>query len=118
MSKVIACDFDGTIAKTNYPDILELIPEAQIYLRKWRHAGHRIILWTCREGIYLDQAVEFCRNQGILFHAVNENLPEMIEQFQNDSRKIGADIYIDDKLPMPIPLQFRTVHQMLGGHSR
>ena len=54
-------------------------------------------MWTCRSGIQLTQAVFFCKSYGLEFDAVNENLPDIIEKYGNDSRKISADIYIDDK---------------------
>lgn len=108
--KIIAVDFDGTIAKTRYPHIESLIPEA-MYIRKWRRKGHKVILWTCRENKELQEAVDFCLQNGIQFDAVNENLPEMI----GNPRKLGADIFLDDKLPMPVQLQWRTVNQILGG---
>lgn len=59
--------------------------------------GHKIILWTSRAGADLENAVEWCRSQGIVFDAVNEPLPEQIKRWGNDTRKIYADYYIDDK---------------------
>lgn len=59
--------------------------------------GHKIILWTSRAGVDLENAVEWCRLQGIVFDAVNEPLPEQIKRWGNDTRKIYADYYIDDK---------------------
>lgn len=59
--------------------------------------GHKIILWTSRAGADLESAVEWCRLQGIVFDAVNEPLPEQIKRWGNDTRKIYADYYIDDK---------------------
>ena len=62
-----------------------------------RSRGGKIILWTCREGQSLKNAVEWCARHGLQFDAVNDNLPEMNEIFGANSRKVGADIYIDDK---------------------
>ena len=67
------------------------------YLQQEKAAGSRIILWTCRAGKPLHEAVSWCTALGLSFDAVNDNLPEMNELFQNNSRKVGADIYIDDK---------------------
>ena len=58
---------------------------------------HQIILWTSRAGADLENAVEWCRLQGLVFDAVNEPLPEQIKRWGNDTRKIYADYYIDDK---------------------
>jgi hypothetical protein len=54
-------------------------------------------LWTSRAGADLENAVEWCRLQGLVFDAVNEPLPEQIKRWGNDTRKIYADYYIDDK---------------------
>lgn len=61
-----------------------------------------LILWTCRAGEKLQEAIEWCREHGLLSDAVNDNLPEMIEKWGSNSRKITADIYIDDKAEIPI----------------
>ena len=67
------------------------------YLKVSRTNGDKVILWTCREGELLQQAVDWCKGMGLEFDAVNENLPFMIERYGSDPRKIGADVYIDDK---------------------
>lgn len=95
--KVIAVDFDNTIAKTRYPEIVEPIPETINFLRKAKENGVTIILWTCREGTVLDDAVEWCKRNNVPIDLVNENVPSRSEYWGNDSRKIGADLYIDDK---------------------
>jgi len=95
--KVIAVDFDGCLCTANWPDIGQ--PNRQLIrtLKTARSRGNKVILWTCREGEALDAAVKWCARQGLQFDAVNDNLPEMNQLFKNNSRKIGADIYIDDK---------------------
>lgn len=67
------------------------------HLTKRRKQGNKIILWTCRCGERLQDAVDWCKMYGLEFDAVNENLPEMIEKYGNDSRKIFYDVLIDDK---------------------
>jgi hypothetical protein len=95
--KILAVDFDGCLCTNAWPEIGE--PNTKlIYRLKFRRAhGDKLILWTCREGESLAKAVEWCKIQGLEFDAVNENLPEMIEMYGNDCRKIGADVYLDDK---------------------
>lgn len=95
--KILAVDFDGCLCTNAWPEIGE--PNTKlIYRLKFRRAhGDKLILWTCREGESLAEAVEWCRARGLEFDAVNENLPEMTEMYGNDSRKIGSDLYIDDK---------------------
>lgn len=67
------------------------------HLIKRRRQGNKIILWTCRVGERLQEAVEWCKQYGLEFDAVNENLPETIEYWDGESRKVFADVYIDDK---------------------
>ncbi|MDD2305478.1 MAG: hydrolase [Prolixibacteraceae bacterium] len=95
-SLIIAVDFDGTIVEHRYPSIGRIRPLAFETLSKFQANGHRLILWSHRAGKKLDEAVEFCLSNGIEFYAVNKNYPEEVWDV-NDSRKILADIYIDDR---------------------
>ena len=101
MGKIIAVDFDGTLFDTEWPSIIKK-PNTELIdwlkNRQSREDPDRIILWTCRCGKDLEVAVNACAEQGLIFDAVNENLPNMIEKFGGDTRKIFADIYIDDKV--------------------
>ncbi|HKM94262.1 MAG TPA: hypothetical protein VJY41_11470 [Prolixibacteraceae bacterium] len=92
----IAVDFDGTIVEHRYPEIGKIRPFAFETLKMLQNKGHELILWTYRAGIYLDDAVEFCRQNGIEFYAINANYPEEIFD-DTKSRKINCDYYIDDR---------------------
>lgn len=93
---IIAVDFDGTIVEHKYPDIGPIIPGAFEVIRELQEKGHKLILWTVRDGIDLKNAVDFCLENGIMFYAVNESYPN--EEFNKYmSRKINADIFIDDR---------------------
>jgi len=92
----IAVDFDGTIVEHKYPEIGKEKLFAFKTLLELEKRGARLILWTFRAGRELDEAVEFCRKNGIEFYAVNKNYPEEVPD-DTVSRKIDADIYIDDK---------------------
>jgi hydroxymethylpyrimidine pyrophosphatase-like HAD family hydrolase len=92
----IAIDFDGTIVEHQYPEIGKEKLFAFQTLKELEKRGARLILWTFRTGAELDAAIEFCRKNGIEFYAVNKNYPEEIMD-ESVSRKIDADIYIDDK---------------------
>ena len=94
---IIAVDFDGTLCENKWPEIGEPNKELIGYLQKRQAAGDKLILWTCRAGELLEQAVKFCYDQGLIFDAVNENLPETLEWMNGDSRKIWANEYIDDR---------------------
>jgi len=93
---IIAIDFDGTIVEDAYPKIGQPMIFAFETMKKLQNEGHRLILWTYRNGKKLREAVEFCEKNGIEFYAVNKNYPE--EEFDGKiSRKIHADMFIDDR---------------------
>lgn len=94
---IIAVDFDGTVVTHEYPAIGETRLFAFETLKALQKKGFRLIMWTYRSGSELDEAVEFCRKNDLEFYAINKNYPE--EEFVEGeiSRKINADIYIDDK---------------------
>ncbi len=92
----IAVDFDGTIVEHEYPEIGKEKLFAFQTLKQLNKMGASLILWTFRTGAELDDAVEFCRKNGVEFYAVNKSYPEEIFD-ESVSRKIDADIFIDDK---------------------
>lgn len=95
---IYAVDFDGTLCKSIYPGIGEPNTNLINYLKRKKAKGNTIlILWTCRCGEDLKEAVSWCRRLGLKFDYVNENVPELIKKHGNDCRKIFADVYIDDK---------------------
>lgn len=95
-TKIIAVDFDGTIVEDDYPKIGKPMLFAFETLKKLQEEGHRLILWTYRHGSKLDEAVSFCKKNGIKFYAINNSFDG--EEYNNDSsRKINADIFIDDR---------------------
>lgn len=94
--KIIAVDFDGTLCENKWPDIGEPIMDVINYIKRQKSDGAKIILWTCRTGVELMNAVYWCIKQGIFLDAVNQNVPEIIKAYGTVCRKIYADIYIDD----------------------
>ncbi|MBR5872207.1 MAG: hypothetical protein IKZ06_00985 [Oscillospiraceae bacterium] len=95
---MIAVDFDGTIVEHRYPEIGKEIPFAISTLKRLQEEGHRLVLWTVREGALLNEAVEFCRQRGLEFYAVNANFPEEVANpGMTACRKLKADLFIDDR---------------------
>jgi len=92
----IAVDFDGTIVEHEYPKIGKEMLFAFETLKALQEQNHQLILWTYRTGKELDEAIEYCRSKGIDFYAINKNYPEEVID-ESTSRKIDADIYIDDR---------------------
>ena len=98
---IIAVDFDGTLCYSNWPELGEPNRPLIKYLQAQQKSGNKLILWTCRAGEALEKAVSWCKDQNLTFDAVNDNLPEVIEMYGNNSRKITCDYYIDDKAVLP-----------------
>lgn len=92
----IAIDFDGTIVEHKYPKIGKEVPFALQTLKQLYQDGHQLILWTYRAGQELQEAVDYCAQNGITFYAINKNYPEEVFD-ETISRKIIADMYIDDR---------------------
>lgn len=93
---VLAIDFDGTVVKHMYPDIGQEMPGAFATLKRFIAAGDRLILWTCRmPGSGLEAAIEYCRENGVVFEEHNNNVQD---HDYAKSRKIYADLYIDDRI--------------------
>ncbi len=95
---IFGVDFDGTISFGEWPECGPPNRRLIKYLNKRKEKGDKLILWTCREGEDLENAVRFCRDNGLEFDAVNDNIPETIAKYRNNSRKITCDYYIDDRM--------------------
>ena len=110
---IIAVDFDGTIVEHRYPAIGRELPFAIETLKKLAKEQPRLILWTVREGKLLDEAVQFCRERGLEFYAVNRDYPEEEKRLNNHfSRKLKADLWIDDRNLGGLP-DWGTIYEMV-----
>lgn len=96
-NKKLAIDFDGTIVEDAYPGIGK--PKVFVFetLKKLQMEGYRLILWTYRSGKTLEEAIEFCRKNGLEFYAVNSSFEGEVFDHTTQSRKIDADLFIDDR---------------------
>ena len=97
IDKIIAVDFDGTVVDDKYPEIGKAKIFAFETLRQLQSDGYRLTLWTYRSGKALDEAVEFCKKNGIEFYAINNSFDGEDFDKTKQSRKINADIFIDDR---------------------
>ena len=105
--KIIAVDFDGTLCENLYPDIGEPNEEIIEYIKERQKNGDKVILWTCRKGKTLIEALDWCVDRGLICDAANVNLEEMIREFGGDTRKIFADEYIDDRMCTKFKLPYK-----------
>lgn len=96
-SKIIAIDFDGTIVEDKYPKIGKPQIFAFETLKRLESDGHRLVLWTYRHGARLQEALKFCEENGIEFYAVNSSFQGEDFDLNTQSRKINADIFVDDR---------------------
>ena len=113
----IAVDFDGTIVRHRYPKIGDEIPFATETLRLLLRDRHRLLLWTVREGRLLDEAVEWCRARGVEFYAINRDFPEEDATGSGFSRKIKADLFIDDRNFGGLPDWGTIYHRIQSGRA-
>ena len=114
----IAVDFDGTIVEHKYPEIGEERPFATDTLKMLINDRHRLILWTVREGRLLDEAINWCRERGVEFYAVNREYPEETKNNnQYYSRKLNSvDVWIDDRNIGGLP-DWGTIYRMISRHK-
>lgn len=109
---IIAVDFDGTIVEHKYPEIGKELPFAIETLKSIQQKGHKLILWSVREGELLDDAVKFCKERGLTFYAVNSNYNDETTESANYTRKLKADLFIDDRNLGGIP-DWGVIYQMV-----
>lgn len=116
---IIAVDFDGTIVEHRYPEIGKELPFAVSTLKLLANKhNHRLILWTVRHGRLLQEAVDWCKERGLEFYAINKNFPE--EEVENESGycKVNAELFIDDRNLGGLP-DWGTIYKMITeGKSR
>ena len=115
---IIAVDFDGTIVEHRYPAIGKEIPFAIDTLKRLIDDGHKLVLWSVREGELLDDAVRWCEERGLRFYAVNKNFDEDSdnENLENNaaySRKLKAKVFIDDRNVGGLP-DWGVIYQLIS----
>ncbi len=113
---IIAVDFDGTIVEHRYPEIGKELPMATATLRQLIKDGHKLILWSVREGKLLQDAVDWCEERGIRFYAVNKDIDEDAAERQDKdffSRKLKAHVFIDDRNVGGLP-DWGTIYEIIS----
>lgn len=97
---IIAVDFDGVLCENEWPDIGSPNYEVISLIRQLIDKEHEVILWTSRNGDELEHAIQWCHDYGLHFCSVNRPAPsnekEYADKYDIPSRKIYADVYIDD----------------------
>ena len=104
--EIIAVDFDGTLCENKWPGIGAPNFELMTYLKARQFNGAKLILWTCRTGDRLREAVEWCDEYALIFDAINEDIPDVISEFGPSGRKVFATEYIDDRASTEFKLPF------------
>ena len=109
----LVIDFDGTIVENAYPKIGILKPNVVEVINRLYNEGNKILINTCRAGIYEAHVYYFLKKVGIPYNYINSNLPEDIKHFKQDCRKLSGDIYIDDKNLLGIPDDWEDIYKIL-----
>lgn len=112
----IAVDFDGTIVDHRFPEIGDAKPFAFDALKALKAEGHQLILWSNREGKHLQEAIDFCKKNGVEFYSVNSDYPDASWSGSGVSRKLMADVYIDDKNLGGIP-DWSEIYSILSNNG-
>lgn len=110
---IIAIDFDGTIVADQYPEIGQLKPNAKEVIQQLKDDGHYIIIWTCRTGNAMYQVHDFLNEENIPFDRINKSNPDNVEKYGIDTRKVYADVYIDDKGLHELPDDWIDIYIMI-----
>ena len=114
MKKVIAIDFDGCLCTDAWPEIGRPYMDVISKAKHEQENGAALILWTCREGKLLRDAVNAAARWGLTFDAVNDNIREMKARYNNNPRKIGATEYWDDRAICMPPKDAKAVFNNYG----
>ena len=100
---IVAVDFDGILCRDEFPGIGAPNYGMISLVREIIDAGHEAVLWTSRADDRLVEAVRWCEDRGLRFCAVNDNAPSNRARYEgeypNGTRKVYADVYLDDKDP-------------------
>ena len=112
----ISIDYDDTIVFAGFPGPGVIKPGAVDIINRLHEDGHQIMIWTCRMGDAFDIAIAYLKEQGVKFHIANENHPDIIARFGEDTRKMLADIYIDDKQLGGIPDDWEVIYELIQKH--
>lgn len=102
-AKIIAIDFDGTIVEDHFPHIGPVRADAKDVIRQLYSDGHYIIIWTCRTGSKMYEVKTFLKENFIPYHQINKSNPDNVEKYGIDTRKVYADVYVDDKGLIELP---------------
>lgn len=117
---IFAVDFDGTLCAHKFPAIGEPNEDLIAILKRLKQHGNRLILWTCRHGQHLEDALAWCRERELFFDAVNEDIDEVkdSEFGRTKSNKVFAHIYIDDRASNPAQIDEAITSIMREALSR
>ncbi len=112
---VIAVDFDGTIVEHRYPEIGEELPFATEVLKMLIADRHKVILYTMRNGKLLEDAVNWCKERGVEFYAINSDTPGdfLSDRGTHLSAKVNADYFIDDRNISGLP-DWSTIYKIIN----
>jgi hydroxymethylpyrimidine pyrophosphatase-like HAD family hydrolase len=114
---IIAVDFDGTLHTGEYPAIGASAPYAAEIIQRLSAEGHYIIIWTCREGVYQTDMINWLIEHEIPFNRVNNHAPGRVEEYGYNARKVFADIYIDDRQVGGLPT-WNEIYDIISGRVK
>lgn len=114
----IAFDFDGTITAHDVasPEFDVIPPPKEncvAVMNRLYEEGYTIIINTLRDdGEWERSAKKYLNKHGIPFHLFNANQQQKIDIY-GESRKIAADIYVDDRNLGGLPDDFEVIYALI-----
>lgn len=116
---IIAVDFDGVLVEDQFPEIGSPKNEMIELVKQIIAAGHEAVLWTSRTDARLAEAVRWCMAHGLKFSAINDQAPSNKAKYQhlypNGTRKVYANLYIDDhNIGYDEDMVKREIRKLLG----
>jgi len=98
---VVAVDFDGVLCKDEFPKTgeanIDMISMLNNFRRRYsKEYPMKFILWTSRDEPSLPAVRKFCAEYGLKMDTLNTNVSVYKNLYGNDTRKVYADVYIDD----------------------
>lgn len=105
MPFILAVDYDGTLFEGSWPEKGDPKQDVIDKVKLFKKSGAELALWTCREGVSLNEALERCEEIGLEFDSINQNTPSQVKYIADrmaegeefSTRKIFADFYLDDR---------------------
>lgn len=88
MIMIICIDFDGTLCQSKFPELGPTMPGAIEVMKQLKADGHYLIIWTCRCGERLLEAINWLLEHDIPFDRINDHNPDNMKLYGEGGKKV------------------------------